>query len=195
MSVSNRIVVIGGVACGPKAAARARRCDPAAKITIIEEGNLISYASCGLPYYVSGVILKRNALLVRSAQDFKNISDIDVLLGTRVDAIDRSDHRLNLTNTSTGISAVMEYDKLVLATGANPVRPPLAGRDLNGIFSVKDVADADAILEWVSAIGAGRAVIVGAGLIGIEMTDVLTTRWNVSNCYRSAEQRLARGSR
>src|SRR5512139_1530118 len=121
----NRIVVIGGVACGPKAAARARRCDPGALITIIEEGNLISYASCGLPYYVSGVIQKRNALLVRSAQDFKSISDIDVMLQTRVESIDRAGHRLNLANLSTGQSSNVEYDSLVLATGANPVKPTL----------------------------------------------------------------------
>jgi len=172
----NRIVIVGGVACGPKAAARARRCDPSAKIAVIEEGNLISYASCGLPYYVSGLIQKRNALLVRSAQDFKSISDIDVMLQTRVESIDRAGHRLNLTNLSTGQSSKIDYDKLVLATGANPVKPALEGRELGGIFSVKDVTDADAILAWVNALGGGKAVVVGAGLIGIEMTDVLSSR-------------------
>ncbi len=170
---SNRIVIIGGVACGPKAAARARRCDPKAKITVIEEGTLVSYASCGLPYYVSGVIQKRNALLVRSAQDFKSISDIDVMLGTRVEKIDRTAHQLQVTNLATGQASVVGYDKLVIATGANPVRPPFEGRELGGIFSVKDVSDADSILAWVTPLQKGKAVIIGAGLIGVEMADVL----------------------
>jgi NADPH-dependent 2,4-dienoyl-CoA reductase/sulfur reductase-like enzyme/rhodanese-related sulfurtransferase len=173
---ANRIVIIGGVACGPKSAARARRCDPHAKITIIEAGDLVSYASCGLPYYVGGVIQRRNALLVRSAQDFKSISDIDVMMGTTVDRIDRAAHVLQLTKVATGEHSTLPYDKLVIATGANPVRPPLEGRELGGIFSVKDVADADTILAWVAPLQKGRAVIIGAGLIGVEMADGLTTR-------------------
>jgi NADPH-dependent 2,4-dienoyl-CoA reductase/sulfur reductase-like enzyme/rhodanese-related sulfurtransferase len=176
MSSGNRIVVIGGVACGPKAAARARRCDPGAKITIIEEGNLVSFASCGLPYYVSGLIQRRDALLVRSAQDFKSISDVDLMLGTRVEAIDRASHRVHLVNLASGQSSTVEYDRLVVATGANPVRPPIEGRDLQGIFSVKDVDDADDILKWVTSGGIHKAVIVGAGLIGMEMADVLVAR-------------------
>ena len=176
MKVSNRIVVIGGVACGPKAAARARRCDPNARITIVEEGSMVSYASCGLPYYVSGAIAKRNALLVRTAADFKNVSDIDVLLGTRVEAIERPGHRVHVVDLSSGVASTMEYDKLVIATGSNPVRPLLDGRDLSGIFSVKEVADADNILGWLASSGAKKAVIVGAGLVGIEMTEVLMAR-------------------
>jgi NADPH-dependent 2,4-dienoyl-CoA reductase/sulfur reductase-like enzyme/rhodanese-related sulfurtransferase len=172
----NRIVIIGGVACGPKAAARARRCDPGALITIIEEGNLVSYASCGLPYYVSGVIQRRNALLVRSAQDFKSISDVNVMLGTRVEKIDRASRQLQVTNLATGQVSVVPYDKLVVATGANPVRPPFEGGGLGGIFSVKDVSDADSILAWVTPLQKGKAVIIGAGLIGVEMADVLTAR-------------------
>jgi NADPH-dependent 2,4-dienoyl-CoA reductase/sulfur reductase-like enzyme/rhodanese-related sulfurtransferase len=172
----NRIVVIGGVACGPKAAARARRCDPNALITIVEEGNLVSYASCGLPYYVSGVIQKRNALLVRSAQDFKAISDVNVMLGPRVEKVDRAARQLQVTNLATGQASAVPYDKLVIATGATPVRPPFEGRELGGIFSVKDVSDADGILAWVTPLQKGRAVIIGAGLIGVEMADVLTAR-------------------
>jgi NADPH-dependent 2,4-dienoyl-CoA reductase/sulfur reductase-like enzyme/rhodanese-related sulfurtransferase len=173
---SKRIVIIGGVACGPKAAARARRCDPHAVITLIEEGNLVSYASCGLPYYVGGVIQRRSALLVRTPQDFKSISDIDVMTGTHVDRIDRGSHQVHITSVASGSKTVLPYDKLVLATGANPVRPPLEGRQLGGVFSVKDVSDADAILAWVTPLQNGKAVVIGAGLIGVEMADVLTTR-------------------
>ncbi len=174
--MSKQIVIIGGVACGPKAAARARRCDPKAKITIIEEGELISYASCGLPYYISGAIAKRHTLLVRSAADFKNVNDIDVLLGTRVEKIDRVGHKVHMVKMSDGQSSVLEYDKLVIATGSNPMRPPLEGHDLQGVFWIKDLADADRILAWVTAEGVKKAVVVGAGLVGIEMAEVLTVR-------------------
>jgi len=176
VSSEKRIVIVGGVACGPKAAARARRCDVNAKITIIEEGNLVSYAGCGIPYYVSGVVAKRNALLVRTAKDFKNISDIDVMLDTRVESIDRAGHRVSVINLVTGQTATLEYDKLVLATGANPVRPPLEGINLEGIYSVKDVASADQILNWITAAQPKKAVIIGGGLIGMEMVEVLSTR-------------------
>ena len=176
MRTSQRIVVIGGVACGPKAAARARRCDPSARITIIDEGSLVSYATCGLPYYVSGAVTRRNALLVRSVADFKNVASIDVLLQTRVEAIDRSGHRISVVSVPTSHASTLEYDKLVIATGSNPVVPNLEGRQLNGIFSVKDVANADAILAWVTTAGVKKAVVVGAGLVGIEMAEVLITR-------------------
>ncbi len=176
MSSEKRIVIVGGVACGPKAAARARRCDVNAKITIIEEGSLVSYAGCGIPYYVSGVVAKRNALLVRTAKDFKNIMDIDVMLDTRVEAIDHAAHQVKVVNLANGQTASLEYDKLVLATGANPVRPPLEGIALAGVYSVKDVASADQILSWITEKQPKKAVIIGGGLIGLEMVEVLATR-------------------
>lgn len=176
MKAAKRIVVIGGVACGPKAAARARRCDSEAKITIVEEGHFVSYASCGLPYYVSGAIQKRNTLLVRSVQDFENIANIDVLVATRAEAIDREAHTVRVTDVTTGESEILEYDKLVLATGANPVVPRLDGRDLEGIFVLKEVLDADKIFHQVTLPEIKKAVVVGAGLIGIEMAEVLLAR-------------------
>ena len=176
MKTGKRILIIGGVACGPKAAARARRCDPDARITIVEQGSLISYASCGLPYYVSGTIQRRGALLVRSAQDFANISEIDVLLATRADEIDRSAHSVRVTNMVTGERSALEYDKLVIATGANAVMPRIEGRDLRGIYPLKNVPDADLMLAEITGGAVKKVVIVGAGLIGIEMCDVLVSR-------------------
>ena len=176
MKTGKRILIIGGVACGPKAAARARRCDPDARITIVEQGSLISYASCGLPYYVSGTIQRRGALLVRSAQDFANISEIDVLLATRADEIDRSAHSVRVTNMVTGERSALEYDKLVIATGANAVMPRIEGRDLRGIYPLKNVPDADLMLAQITGGAVKKVVIVGAGLIGIEMCDVLVSR-------------------
>ena len=176
MKTGKRILIIGGVACGPKAAARARRCDPDARITIVEQGSLISYASCGLPYYVSGTIQRRGALLVRSAQDFANISEIDVLLATRADEIDRSAHSVRVTNMVTGERSALEYDRLVIATGANAVMPRIEGRDLRGIYPLKNVPDADLMLAEITGGAVKKVVIVGAGLIGIEMCDVLVSR-------------------
>lgn len=172
----NRIVVVGGVACGPKAAARARRCDPHAEITVVEEGKFVSYAGCGLPYYISGAIKKRDALFARTPRYFRNVSDIVVLTGTRAEAIDRARHTVQVLNLEDQQRTTLDYDKLVLATGASPVVPPIPGRDLTGIHTVKEVRDADEILSLVTSQGARHAVIVGAGLIGMEMTEVLTER-------------------
>ena len=175
-SRSNRIVVIGGVACGPKAAARARRCDPHAEITIIEEGKFVSYAGCGLPYYISGAIKKRDALFARTPEYFRNVSNIAVLTGTRAEAIDRARHKVEVLNLADQRRTTLDYDRLVLATGASPIVPPIQGRDLAGIHTVKEVSDADEILSLVTSQGARKAVVVGAGLIGMEMTEVLTER-------------------
>jgi NADPH-dependent 2,4-dienoyl-CoA reductase/sulfur reductase-like enzyme/rhodanese-related sulfurtransferase len=176
MKERTRIIVIGGVACGPKAAARARRCDPQAKITIIEEGEFISYAGCGLTYYIDGVIEGRNTLLSRTPQDFKKTMDIDVLTGTQVMSINRVAHQVETIDVNTGERAVMNYDKLVLATGAKPVIPSIEGRDLKGIFTLKTIRDAEAILSFIASQKAQKAIIVGAGLIGIEAAESLISR-------------------
>lgn len=175
MKRKNRIVIIGGGACGPKTAARARRCDQSAEITIIEQGSVVSQASCGLPYYVSGVIKNRSALLMRTPQSFKDIYAIDVLTETRVETIYRAGHRLDVLNLKTGARNTMEYDKLVLSTGASPVLPKIDGINLGGIYPLKDVTDADRILRGLSK-EVHRAVIIGAGLIGMEMTEALAQR-------------------
>jgi NADPH-dependent 2,4-dienoyl-CoA reductase/sulfur reductase-like enzyme/rhodanese-related sulfurtransferase len=166
-----RIVVIGGVACGPKAASRARRCDPQAKITIIEQGELISYAGCGLTYYISGLVEGRNTLLARTPQDFKRVMDINVLTRTQVLDINRDSHQVETLNLKTGQRVAIDYDKLVLATGAMPIIPPLEGRNLRGVFTLKTIQDADAILSFVASQKVQKAAIVGAGPIGIEAAE------------------------
>jgi len=173
---STKIVVIGGVACGPKAASRARRCDPRAKITIIEQGKLISYAGCGLTYYISGVLEGQDTLLTRTPWYFKKVMDIDVLTRTQVLDINRGTHQVETLNLKTGQRAVIDYDKLVLATGATPIVPPLEGRDLKGVFTLNTIQDADAILSFVASQKVQRVVIVGAGLIGIEAAEALVSR-------------------
>src|SRR4030042_1303696 len=110
---NKRIVIIGGTACGPKAAARARRCDPTAKITIIEQRDNLSTATCGLPYYISGVIGKESDMVARQTEYFRDVMDITVLTGTRAVSINPKDHRAEILDLKTDRRATLEYDKLV----------------------------------------------------------------------------------
>jgi len=171
MAKRNRIVVIGGTACGPKAAARARRCDPKADITIIEQGENLSTATCGLPYYISGVIDSGDNMVARGPDYFRNVMDMKVLTRTRATAIDRQAHTVEILDLETNQSSTIEYDKLVLATGSKPAVPDWPGRDLEGIFTLTGLEDAGAIRGFISQLKTKEAVIVGAGLIGLEMAE------------------------
>lgn len=176
----NRIVVIGGVACGPKAAARARRLDPSADITIIERGDLLSYAGCGMPYYIQGTIESADELLstaagvVRDAAFFKSVKAIKVMGQTLAERIDRKRKVVETIGVETGEKAEVAYDKLVLATGAEAVVPPFEGTDLKGVYRLYSPHDARAIKDEVLD-GCKRAAIVGAGLIGMEVAEALAT--------------------
>ncbi len=177
MNTERRIVVIGGMACGPKAAARARRCDPHARITIVEQGYTVSEGSCGLPYYVAGVVGSDKALLIRTPKYFKEVSDIDTLLGTRATSIDRRAHEVEVTDLQTGTTSRLPYDKLVLATGATAAVPAqLPGKDLKRVFTLTKISDANAIIEALGDPSVKKAVVVGAGLIGMETAEAFKAR-------------------
>jgi NADPH-dependent 2,4-dienoyl-CoA reductase/sulfur reductase-like enzyme/rhodanese-related sulfurtransferase len=171
-----KIVIIGGTACGPKAAARARRCDQQAQITMIEQGENLSVATCGLPYYVSGVIDSQQELLTRGADFFREVMNLDVLTRTRAVAIDRKARRIEVLNLETDRASAIEYDKLVLATGSTPMMPDLKGKNLSGIFTLSKIEEAQAIRNLVSPRKIRKAVIIGAGLIGLEMAEALVTQ-------------------
>jgi NADPH-dependent 2,4-dienoyl-CoA reductase/sulfur reductase-like enzyme/rhodanese-related sulfurtransferase len=176
LKVNKKIVIIGGIACGPKAAARARRCDQQAQITIIEQEAELSVATCGLPYYVSGVIESRLQLVQRGPDFFKEVMDIEVLTRTRAIAIDRKAHRVEILNLAKNRTSTIEYDKLVLATGSTPVVPDWKGRELKGIFTLSRIEEAQAIRQLVSPRKINKAVIIGAGLIGLEMAEALVSQ-------------------
>jgi NADPH-dependent 2,4-dienoyl-CoA reductase/sulfur reductase-like enzyme/rhodanese-related sulfurtransferase len=176
MEKQQNIVVIGGNACGPKAAARARRCDPKSRITIIEQGENLSVATCGLPYYVSGVIERQSALVVRKPDFFHKVMDIEALIRTRALAIDCKAHQINVADLPSGRSSTIEYDKLVLSIGSLPTVPDLPGVSLRGIFTLTRIEDADAIRKLISRQKTNKAVIVGAGLIGLEIAEALVLR-------------------
>ncbi len=177
--MSDRIVVVGGVACGPKAAARARRRNPDAEIVIIERGEHISYAGCGLPYYVGGTVGELVDLwstpfnLARDAGYFEAVKDIDVRLFTEATRIDREAKCLHLRHVQTGEEEVLEYGKLVLATGGTPIRPPVEGLDLGRVFCMHVPSDAARMRELIEADEVEAAVIIGGGSIGIEAVESL----------------------
>lgn len=177
----NKIVVIGGVACGPKAAARARRLDPTAEITLIERGELLSYAGCGMPYYIQGEIETVDELMstpagaVRDAAFFKNVKAIRCLSRTLAECIDRERKLVEVVALESGEKSAIPYDKLVLATGADAVLPPIPGVDLKNVFRLNHPYDAEGIRTAVTD-GCQHAVIVGAGLIGLEVAEALATR-------------------
>jgi len=182
MSKSLRIVIVGGVAAGPKAAARARRCDPQAEITVLEKGSYISYAGCGLPYLIGGKVPDIKDLLatpvgvLRDSNFFQAVKGIRVLTGKEAIAIDRVQRIVKVRDVATSQEETYPYDRLVLATGAVPVRPSLPGLDLKKVFVLRHPGDGLQILASLEENKARRAVLVGAGAIGLEVAEALVER-------------------
>jgi NADPH-dependent 2,4-dienoyl-CoA reductase/sulfur reductase-like enzyme/rhodanese-related sulfurtransferase len=178
--MARKIVVIGGVAAGPKAAARARRLDPSAEITIVEKDEILSYAGCGLPYYISGQVQDRKQLIatslgvVRDAAYFSLVKDIRVLNRTEAVDIDRFRKTVEVRHLDSGETQRLPYDKLILATGAETAEPPILGKDLEGVLRLKRLEDADLLRELLSKNTRAPVVIVGGGLIGMEMAEAVT---------------------
>ncbi len=172
----NKIVIIGGTACGPKTAARARRCDPQAQITLVEQGAYLSTATCGLPYYISGVINKEQELLKVRQDFFENVMKVEVMTNTKALAIDRVAGEISVQAMEGNRVSNIKYDKLVLATGSSPIVPNLEGVKLKGIHTLANIDDANTIRDMVSASRVKRVVIVGAGLIGMEMAEAFASQ-------------------
>jgi NADPH-dependent 2,4-dienoyl-CoA reductase/sulfur reductase-like enzyme/rhodanese-related sulfurtransferase len=170
-----RLVIIGGVAGGASAAARARRLSESAEIVLVERGPDVSFANCGLPYYLGGEIADRGKLLVARPELLVDRFALDVRTRTEAVAIDRARKVVTLRRLADGTSEELPYDKLLLATGAAPLRPPIPGLDTPGIHTLRNLEDADRIKARLDA-GVGRAVVVGAGFIGLEMVENLVGR-------------------
>ncbi len=171
-----RILVVGGVAGGASCAARARRMSEKAEIIIFERGSYVSFANCGLPYYVGDVITDEKDLLIATPELFRKRFNIEVRLRSEVRSVDRDKREIEVKNGETGKVYREEYDALVLATGAAPVRPPIPGIDLPGIFSLRTIPDSRQIREQIAKRKAKRAVVVGGGFIGLETTENLVRR-------------------
>lgn len=188
-----KVVIVGGVAGGASCAARLRRLDEKAEIILVERGPYVSYANCGLPYHVGGVIEKESSLLVADARTFRSQFAIDARTGCEAVAISTAEKTVQLRDVASGEERTASYDKLVLSPGAPSIRPPLPGIDLPGIFQVRTVPDARAIREWIergSEFLSGmhkysglqtlrpktRAVVIGGGFIGLETAENLIHR-------------------
>ncbi len=186
-----KVIIVGGVAGGASCAARLRRLDERAEILMVERGPYVSYANCGLPYHVGGVIEKESSLLVATEQTFRDMFGVTVRTRWEAIAISPTNKTIDLRNVATGEVSTESYDKLVLSPGAAPIRPPLPGIDLPGIFSVRTVPDARSIRQWLQrgtetrtgldsytglqvVTKPKRAVVVGGGFIGLEMVENLS---------------------
>ena len=165
-------VIIGGVAGGATAAARIRRIDEFAEIIILEKGKYISYANCGLPYYIGGTIEDRDELFLQTPESFGKRFNADVRVENMVVNIDTTAKTVTVRRAD-GSEYAETYDKLLLSPGASPVRPPLEGIDLDGIFTLRDVPDTDRIKNYLNTHAVQKAVVVGAGFIGLEMAENL----------------------
>lgn len=182
MTAKLRVVIVGGVAAGPKVASKIIRLQPEAEVTILEKGKFLSYAGCGLPYYVSGVVKEQAELMstpagaVRDPVFFQKVKNVVVHNGTEAVEIDRENKRIRARNLASGEETWLEYDYLVLATGATPVKPPVPGIELENVFTLHGVNDAEGIRHLLSKDKAQDVVVIGGGLIGVEVTEALVEK-------------------
>ena len=173
---ARRILIVGGVAGGASCAARLRRLDESVEIVIFDRGPYVAFANCGLPYYVGDVIVDERKLLVASPEMFRERFNVEVRTNTEVIGIDRDAHTISVRDLQTAQSRIEHYDALVLSPGAAPIRPPLPGVDLPGVFAVRNIPDSRRIRSWIADRRASTAVIVGGGFIGVEMVENLVHR-------------------
>ncbi|MCP9450879.1 MAG: FAD-dependent oxidoreductase [Nitrospira sp.] len=171
-----RLIIVGGVAGGATAAARARRLCEACEIIIFERGPHVSFANCGLPYFVGGEIAEPDSLLVQTPESLKARFNLDVRVKTEVIGINRTARVVRVREVETGREYDESYDALILSMGASPLKPPLPGIDRPGHFMVRNIPDVERIMAWSSECGRCRAVVVGGGYIGLEMTEQLRRR-------------------
>jgi len=197
--MGKKIVVIGGVAAGPKAAARVKRLLQDAEVTLVDQDTLISYGGCGIPYYVSGDIADENALrstsyhMLRDADFFARAKGVTVFTGTRAMAIDRKKKSVRVVELASGAERDLAYDALVLATGSEPVPLSIAGMELDGVFSIGDLHRAIAIKDRIAKGLVSRAVIIGGGAIGIEMAEAFTDLWGIETSIIEFREQLLPG--
>ncbi len=171
-----KILIIGGVAAGATAAAKVRRISPTAQITMLEAGPDISFANCGLPYYIGGDIKSRSKLILQSPESFKEQYDVEVHINTSVTSIDRHAHKVITRNSQSGEQKTFEYTKLILAQGGRPIKPTLPGADYGHVFTLWTLDDMDKIANHLNEKKPKNAVVVGGGFIGLEMVEALVKR-------------------
>ncbi|MCP4338601.1 MAG: FAD-dependent oxidoreductase [Desulfobulbaceae bacterium] len=191
-----KVVIIGAVALGPKVACRLRRLDPDVEITLIDRDAIISYGGCGIPYYVGGDIndiedlYKTSSHAIRDQSFFENNKGINVLTRVEAKEIQRQEKRVKVCHLDTGEEEYLAYDKLVIATGAQAIRPPFPGANLERVFTVSDLHDAQKIKGLMAGGKVGKAVVIGAGAIGLEITEALTDLWGIETTLIEMEDQV-----
>ena len=183
-----RVLIVGGVAGGASCAARLRRMDETAEIVVFERGPHVSFANCGLPYSVGNVIQQESSLLLATPELVRTRFNIDVRIGCEALSINRESRTLTVRDLATGDVATESYDALVLSPGAAAIRPPLPGLELPGVFTLRNVPDSTAIRQWIDQRQAKRAIVVGAGFIGLEMAENLSHRGLTVTLVEKASQ-------
>ncbi|MFP3868330.1 MAG: FAD-dependent oxidoreductase [Desulfobacteraceae bacterium] len=197
--MGKKIIIVGAVAAGPKAACRIKRLDPEAQVIMVDQAELISYGGCGLPYYISGDVSDIKELmstsfhLLRDTKFFEECKGVEVRTRTRALAIDRDQKTVRLQNLATEEIYQENYDQLVLATGSSPVRLPVAGADLAGVFTISNPMDGEAIREPVSRGEVERAVVIGGGAIGLELAEAFTELWGLETAVVELQEHLLPG--
>lgn len=171
-----KIVIVGGVAGGASAAAKARRQDENADIVMLERGPYISFANCGLPYFISGDIKERDKLFVQTADVFKNRFHVESKINCKVVSIDRANKEVAVRDLINGKVFKERYDKLILATGANPIMPPIPGIDAKNVFKLQNISDMDEIVEYLNVRSPKSIFIIGGGSIGLELVEAFAKR-------------------
>jgi NADPH-dependent 2,4-dienoyl-CoA reductase/sulfur reductase-like enzyme/rhodanese-related sulfurtransferase len=188
--MSKKVVIVGGVAGGASCAARLRRLDEETEIVVFERGPYVSFANCGLPYHVGGAIPKRANLLVVTPHLLRQRFRIDIRARQEVARIDRAGQQVQVTDLESGRIYLENYDYLVLAPGAAPLRPSIPGVELPGVFSLRTITDTDTIIAWIVERQAREAVVIGAGYIGLEMADNFKQRGLTVSVVERADQVL-----
>ena len=171
-----KIIIVGGVAAGATAAAKARRLSSDASITIFEAGPDISFANCGLPYYIGGDIKSRSKLILQSPESFNQQYNVDVRVNTRVTNINRENKTVTTLNVRTGEITHHKYDKLLLAQGGRPIKPNIEGANLDHVYTLWTLNDMDNIHRHIEERSPKNAVVIGGGFIGLEMVEALVKR-------------------
>lgn len=169
-----RLLIIGGVAAGPTAAARARRCCPEAEVVVYDQGRFVSYAGCGMPYFIGGVTGDHRSLVARTPEQFRARNGVEVLTRHRAEKIDPVNKRVRVRDLEGGSEFWSSYSRLLLSTGASPFVPSIPGTDLSGVFTLRSLEDSLAIRDFLKSARPRRAVIVGAGPIGMEMCEAFS---------------------
>ena len=171
-----KVLIIGGVAAGTKTAAKLKREDRSIDVTVITRDTDISYAGCGLPYYVGGFIGSRDELIVNTPQQYSGLTGVEVQTGKEAVALDARNKKVVLKNVRSGEEESCSYDKLVIAVGASPAELPIEGKDLNGVFRMRTPDDADGMRAYIESNNVKKAVVIGAGFIGLEAAENLQAR-------------------